>query len=230
MTAPDLFPEAHNDSSDLDRRYTLKSMRTFALEKTGIEKFDLDVAADFESHLAERYYCHPADAQPGTVMLSHEHPLSFRHLSSTGCDFEDAGPGKVCPKCGRRMPSGIDGLRQRWDGHVWCNPPFSDLKPWVDYAWLKCGAADVKTITMLLPANRTEQPFWQQGVEPFRDRGVIPVAGGRASLETCFTPGREQFGIPGNPERKNTKNSPPFGCVLLIWRNARYVAQNWSRP
>jgi len=62
---------------------------------------------------------------------------------------------------------------------------------------------------MLAPANRTEQTWWQQHVEPYRDRpgGV---------LRTEFLPGRIRFLAPGQGVIKPNER-PPFGCCLLIW-------------
>lgn len=61
---------------------------------------------------------------------------------------------------------------------------------------------------MLLPANRTEQGWWQRLVEPHRDRG--------AGLRTEFIAGRLRFLRRGETEIA-PNNRPPFGCVLLVW-------------
>lgn len=107
-----------------------------------------------------------------------------------------------------------DGLTKPWLGWVWCNPPFSDIAPWVERAWEVIN--DCLGIAMLLPASRTEQQWWQRLVEPYRDgKGDQHPSGAR--LETHFLPGRTRFGLPGNP-RGDGVGSPPFGCVLLIWR------------
>lgn len=98
-----------------------------------------------------------------------------------------------------------DGLAQPWDGErVWINPPFSNIEPWVRKASESHGAG---LVVMLLPANRTELSWWQEHIEPHRDRG------GRLSVE--FLPGRLRFGLGGNAPLPNTR--PPFGCCLLIW-------------
>jgi phage N-6-adenine-methyltransferase len=103
-----------------------------------------------------------------------------------------------------------DGLSQSWAGHrVWCNPPYSDIRPWIEKAWEEFGPCPL--IAMLLPANRTEQRWWQDLIELRRD--------GRGPLETRFYRGRFNFGLPDNPEGK-FHSSPPFGCVLVIWRRA----------
>lgn len=102
-----------------------------------------------------------------------------------------------------------DGLIQPWAPHaVWCNPPYSNLGAWVEkaHAEFKAGCP---AIVMLLPANRTEQVWWQDHVEPYRDK-----AGSR--IKTEFLRRRFNFGVPGNEEGKY-HSSPPFGCVALVF-------------
>jgi phage N-6-adenine-methyltransferase len=103
----------------------------------------------------------------------------------------------------------VDGLTQPWHGVVWCNPPYSDVRPWVEKAWSETSA---ELVVMLLPANRTEQGWWQEMVEPFRDRADSP-------LRTEFLAGRLRF-IAHDKDRVEPNERPPFGCVLLIWDRA----------
>lgn len=106
-----------------------------------------------------------------------------------------------------------DALAQSWAGErCWCNPPFDDLETWIKKAW----HSKAELVVMLIPSDRTEQPFWQRYVESFRDRGV---AANGLRLATRFLAGRPSFGHPGNPEGVNV-GSPQFPCVLLIWRRA----------
>ncbi|AKJ72079.1 DNA N-6-adenine-methyltransferase [Gordonia alkanivorans] len=104
-----------------------------------------------------------------------------------------------------------NGLAQPWTGNVWCNPPYSNIEPWVEKAWFEWGRGghvDLERIVMLLPANRCEQKWWQQLVEPERDRGKI--------LSIRFLPGRMRFHRPNwTPGPKGDR--PPFGCCLPIW-------------
>jgi phage N-6-adenine-methyltransferase len=107
----------------------------------------------------------------------------------------------------------VDGLAQFWSGRrVWCNPPYSDCGAWVRKAWREWRRTDDKRpslIVMLLPANRVEQKWWQEHVEPFRDRPDSP-------LRVEFLPGRMRFIRPSwTPGPKGDR--PPFGCALLIW-------------
>lgn len=122
-----------------------------------------------------------------------------------------------------------DGLDREWFGRVWCNPPYSDCGAWVRKAWEEWNGSgipldtyrifhgsedprDAELIVMLLPANRTEQAWWQDLVEPYRDRPGTP-------LRVEFLRGRMRFDRPGwtKPEKGDR---PPFGCVLLIWQEA----------
>lgn len=109
---------------------------------------------------------------------------------------------------------GLDGLVWPWFGSVWCNPPFDDLGAWVARAWTEAWSPRVESIVMLVPANRTEQPWWQQHVEPHRDRRASPRT---PSLTSRFIGRRVNFGGPGSPT-KVLKRGAKFGCALLIWR------------
>lgn len=102
------------------------------------------------------------------------------------------------------------GLLVSWAGErVYCNPPFSNIEPWVAKAWAETSA---ELIVMLLPANRTEQEWWQRLVEPKRDRD--------ASFRCEFMSGRLKFLSPGEDEIREN-NRPPFGCLLLIWEHGK---------
>jgi len=103
-----------------------------------------------------------------------------------------------------------DGLARRWHGRVWCNPPYSDCRAWVRKAWSEWKKPDgPRLIVMLLPANRVEQAWWQDYVEPFRDHSG-------SSLRVEFLRGRMRFDRPGwTPGPKGDR--PPFGVCLLIW-------------
>jgi len=104
------------------------------------------------------------------------------------------------------------GLEASWAGErVWCNPPYSAIRPWVEKAWAEFNAG-CPLVAMLLPANRTEQGWWQDLIEPHRD--------GKGAIETRFFRSRFNFGVPGN-EAGKFNSSPPFGCVLVIWRKAQ---------
>jgi hypothetical protein len=100
-----------------------------------------------------------------------------------------------------------NGLEYPWQfERVWLNPPFSNLLPWVQKAWHDPS----ELVCMLLPNNRQEQPFWQDLIEPYRDRpGSI--------LTTRFLRKRRPFLHMGQGIGNRTSKNPPFGLVAVIW-------------
>ncbi len=114
----------------------------------------------------------------------------------------DVAASAANAKCRRFVTREQNGLARCWDGErIWCNPPFSDLSPWVEKAW--DSSADV--VVMLLPANRTDQRWWHKHIEPFRDR-----VGSRLTIR--FAQSRPRF---VSPTKK--ADSPKFGVVFAIW-------------
>jgi phage N-6-adenine-methyltransferase len=124
----------------------------------------------------------------------------------------DVAASETNARCLRFYTRAEDGLMQSWAGEsVWCNPPYSGIEPWVTKAWAEADSA--RSIVLLLPANRTEQGWWQDLVEPFRDRG---------SLRVEFMRGRQRFIGPGRLA-VGPNERPPFGLCLLIWTPSRPV-------
>jgi phage N-6-adenine-methyltransferase len=126
----------------------------------------------------------------------------------------DAAASPANAKLPRFWTEADDGLAQSWAGErVWCNPPYShpNLQQWVSKAWRDFGIPDAapELVVMLVPANRTEQRWWQECVEPYRD---LPGSG----LRVEFLPGRIRFLLPGRTAIAPDER-PPFGCCLLIW-------------
>jgi phage N-6-adenine-methyltransferase len=70
-----------------------------------------------------------------------------------------ATPGKAM--CAEHFTKGTDGLKQRWVGTVWMNPPFSDLHRWCAkaYEYAKSGGK----VVALLPAW-TDAPWFHEFV------------------------------------------------------------------
>lgn len=146
-------------------------------------------------------------------------PAEFAKLHERFGFTVDIAASSHNAKCENFYTIEDDGLLVTWaDQRVWCNPPYSNIRPWVQKAWNEAkntsagycptGAA---LIVMLLPSNRTEQAWWQELVEPFRDRSD-------GYLKVEFLPGRMRFIAPG-ADRIGPNERPPFGCCLLIWGN-----------
>ena len=95
------------------------------------------------------------------------------------------------------------GLSASWEGErVWCNPPYSSIRPWVE----KSVTSAAEIVVLLLPANRTEQGWWQDLVEPRRRGGGIRVE---------FIRGRMRF-LAATDTAIKPNSRPPFGVCLVI--------------
>lgn len=107
-------------------------------------------------------------------------------------------------------PAGPDtpnGLRGTWAGQrVWCNPPYSDIRAWVEKALQR-----EAELTYLLLPNWTDRKWWQIHIEPVRDRGL--------GVTTEFMP-RARFLVDGQPIRnkRGQIGQPEFGLVGVIIR------------
>lgn len=118
----------------------------------------------------------------------------------------DAAASAANAKCARHFTKEVDGLAQSWAGEtVWCNPPYSKLSHWVEKARRETIAGCPKAV-LLVPANRTESPWWHEFVEPFRER---PGSG----VRTEFVRKRIRFASPHGL----ADGRPPFGSVLIIF-------------
>jgi phage N-6-adenine-methyltransferase len=109
-------------------------------------------------------------------------------------------------KCERYYSEEDDGLSQSWAGEVvWCNPPWSNIEPWVRKAMEEVAA---QVVVLLLPANRCEQGWWQDHIEPVRDQqdGVVT---------TRFIRGRTRY-INADDDAVRPNARPPCGSVLVI--------------
>jgi hypothetical protein len=135
-------------------------------------------------------------------------PALFAKLHERFAFTIDVAASAANAKLPRYFTEAQDGLAQPWVGErVWCNP-------WVDKAWRSWNVGfcveepGADLIVMLLPANRTEQGWWQRRVEPAREPD--------GPLRVEFMPGRPRFVAPG-AEAIGPNERPPFGCCLLIW-------------
>jgi len=112
-------------------------------------------------------------------------------------------------KCARYFTKEDDGLSQPWiDEVVWCNPPYSNLGGWCRKAVTETQSGGCPCVVMLLPANRCEQSWWQDYIEPHRDRGGV--------IETRFLRGRTRFGWSQSRELPKKGDRPPFGLVIVV--------------
>jgi phage N-6-adenine-methyltransferase len=152
---------------------------------------------------------HPQQAASDTVDDRHTPQWLFDELHRAHRFTVDAAASAANAKLGRFWTVEDSGLAHPWAGErVWCNPPYSNLKTWVQYAYRQSRDHGCQLIVMLLPANRTEQGWWQDYIEPDRDKG--------RGITTRFLRKRLNFGTPTNPGAKY-HSSCPFGSVLVTW-------------
>lgn len=233
MIQPNMFPEVV-PTEDPNRRYTTAAFIEWICAKAGVAAWDVDVAADAESHWAPRWFSlqpYPGSAgvdglaqswlPPPEAKIDRGHGFGWRPCPTClgSCsvpvfdDDEKFIGGKACPTCYDHQ------------GQVcapWCifdNPPFDDLGAWLAKTWSTIVEANRLSIEVrcafVLPGNRHEQPFWHEHVEPFRD--------GRANrfgyrLELYFPEGRQAYAKPGS--RGEPIGSADFPSAVLVWRRA----------
>lgn len=89
-------------------------------------------------------------------------------------------------------------LNQRWFKVSWCNPPYDNIKPWVEKAIQQHKKG--KTIVMLVPADTSVQWF----KSAFNSCNEVRFISGRLSFINAET----QKPVSGNNK----------GSVLFIWR------------
>lgn len=113
-------------------------------------------------------------------------------------------------KCKKFFTREVNGLAQSWAGEVaWCNPPYSNILDWVVKASQETTLNGCQKAVLLLPANRCEQGWWQNYIEPFRDR--------RIGVETTFLAGRPRFDWPKDRVVPAKGDRPPFGLVVVVF-------------
>ena len=105
----------------------------------------------------------------------------------------DVCANKQNAKCSKYYTEEQDGLKQKWEGTCWCNPPYG--KPiglWMEKAWKSSVMGAF--VVCLVPA-RTDPKWWNTWVL----KGEIE-----------YLQGRLKFG--------DSKNSAPFASALITYR------------
>lgn len=99
-------------------------------------------------------------------------------------------------KCEKYYTPEHDGLKQPWNGIIWCNPPYGrQIERWVKRGFLS--SAEGNTVVMLLPA-RTDTKWFHKYIYTNKN------------AEIRFVKGRLKFS--GN------KNSAPFPSMIVVFR------------
>ena len=131
----------------------------------------------------------------------------------------DAAASPHNAKLDRYVTKEQNGLEASWAGErVYCNPPYSDIQPWIEKAWRETRAG---VIVLLLPANRTEQRWWQNLIEAKLDRAGSP-------LRVEFLPNRIRFLKPGQT-MIGANERPPFAHRNINQRRIMRLSNQLQR-
>jgi phage N-6-adenine-methyltransferase len=136
------------------------------------------------------------------------------------CDAAADERTHQCPVWFGRGGVAPNGLIADWTQHrsIFNNMPFSDIEPWLKKAWASIGPKETRGIlrtVMLLVPSRTDQLWWLQHVEPWRDNK--DKTGMLESQDLTFEV-RHLPRIKFLPPPRVKATTPRFGCSLLVWR------------
>lgn len=106
-----------------------------------------------------------------------------------------------------------DGLKQSWRGHrVWCNPPFSDIGPWVE----KARSFEAELAVLLVPVWTDRK--WFQAVAFIMEEFLSHQSEPSITINLEFLSGRLCF---GKPRAKTPDGPAPFPCMLMIFERVK---------
>ena len=92
-----------------------------------------------------------------------------------------------------------DGLKQKWEGRVFCNPPYGrEIKHWVKKAYEESLKPYNECVVMVIP-SRTDTIYWHEYIF------------GKAK-DIDFLKGRLKFEIDGEP-----RDAAPFPSALITY-------------
>lgn len=90
---------------------------------------------------------------------------------------------------------GIGGLSRNWNTNVFVNPPYSNIRPFLEKSIIEL-KSNSNVIVFLIP-SRTDTKWWHEIVLPY-------------ATEIRFIKGRLKFG--------NAINSAPFPSVIVVFK------------
>ena len=93
------------------------------------------------------------------------------------------------------LRSEFDGLSIDWVGNIYCNPPYSNIKPFIEKGILEIRKGNAKTVVYLIPV-RSDTAYWHDLILP-------------NAKEIRYVRGRLNF--------NESKSPAPFPVVLVIF-------------
>lgn len=129
----------------------------------------------------------------------------------------DAAASAKNALCAHWLTEADNALNAEWKSHgaIWCNPPYSNIRPWVDKAAEQC-IQQRQPVVMLVPEDMSVGWF-SQALETVDEVRVI-------------TDGRINFIEPSTGQEKKGNSK---GSMLLIWRpfiRSRQLITTVSKP
>lgn len=123
-------------------------------------------------------------------------PEFVRPLSNAigGFDIDSAAGAERSPIAETAFTEGDDGLSQSWHGKIWCNPPYSDIGPWLRKALSEVRQDRAEFVVALVKGDTSTDWFQRYGTQ--------------ADL-FMFVNGRLQFGSGGM--------DAPFPSLVLVY-------------
>lgn len=117
------------------------------------------------------------------------------------CEFNftgDVAASEANSLCGKFYTESDDAINKKWFYSNWCNPPYSNIRPWVNKAIEQ--HKDGKTVVMLVPSD-TSVKWFKEAYE--------------SCNEVRFISGRISF---INADTQKPVNGNNKGSVIFIWR------------
>ncbi|MGJ5666079.1 phage N-6-adenine-methyltransferase [Morganella morganii] len=116
--------------------------------------------------------------------------------------YLDAAASDINALCSRYLTEQDDALKSEWVSHgaIWCNPPYSNIRPWVEKA-AEQSRMQNQPVVMLVPEDMSVGWFLEalKAVDEIR-----VITGGRINFVNPVT---------GEEKKGNSK-----GSMFLIWR------------
>lgn len=139
--------------------------------------------------------------------LDWETPQAFFDLVNEEFNFTlGAAATPANAKCEAFWSEAEDALVQRWDGVVWCNPPYGrQIGRWIEKGFDEAQLGS--TVVMLIPA-RTDTAYWHDVV--------------MRAAEVRLIRGRLVFG------RGEAASNAPFPCALIVFRQGDQQGPHFS--
>jgi len=153
---------------------------------------------------------HPEDYEHLNIEHKSDTPVNIKDLWQTPsglfnkldmefaftCDVAASNKNHLCAEYLTEIENAID---SPWGDVNWCNPPYSDITPWINKAIIEHDAYN-KTIVMLVPSD-TSVKWFKLAYESCNE---VRFISGRISFINAYT----QLPVNGNNK----------GSVIFIWR------------